>query len=419
MCSVIRPTERPWRKGLRLNRTQLLEIIMFVKVLKGWLLPIFLTLSIGAFAMGGWWLWAPVIGIMLGFMLGDALLPKDLTAPVESDSLLFSLPVYLVLPLLVVYNGILLWMFASGDVAQVGEWVRATLGVDLFAAREATTSWMQLVGGVLSAALLNGSAGTTSGHELTHRTSKPFDMIMGRLLLTFSADTSFAIEHVYGHHAQVCTMDDPATARRGEGFYAFAWRSTINSYVHAYHMEKTRLAKFGKSVWNPLVSPFMFGNLLNLVPAIIAFVLAGFVGVAVWIVIALISKQLLESQNYFAHYGFVREKGKPVQPYHSWNSNHWLSTNVLYSLARHSHHHAQADQPYWKLKAMPEAPQLPYGYLTMVVLTLVPPLFKHLMTPGLNDWDKNWASPAERELARQASVNSGMKGLDLAKPVLA
>ena len=120
-------------------------------------------------------------------------------------------------------------------------------------------------------------------------------------------------------------------------------------------MEKARLAKFGKSVWNPLASPFMRGNLANLVPAIAAFALAGFPGLGVWIVIAFVGKELLEIQNYFAHYGLVREAGKPVQPRHSWNSTHWMSTNVLYSLARHSHHHAQADAAYWTLDAMPEA----------------------------------------------------------------
>ncbi|MGA0104631.1 MAG: alkane 1-monooxygenase, partial [Steroidobacteraceae bacterium] len=275
------------------------------------------------------------------------------------------------------------------------------------------------MGGVLSAGLLNALAGTVAGHELTHRTSRPFDLVLGRWLLTLTADTSFAIEHVYGHHARVATPDDPATARRGESFYAFAWRSTIHSYVHAYQMEKGRLAKFGKSVWNLRVSPFMRGNLQNLVPAVAAFALAGLTGLAVWVVIAIIGKELLEIQNYFAHYGLVRESGKPVQPHHSWNSNHWMSTNVLYSLARHSHHHAAADAPYWTLDAMPESPNLPGGYLTMVPVALIPPLFKRLMTPALNEWDRKYATPAEREMARAASLKSGMRGLDLATPLAA
>ena len=46
-----------------------------------------------------------------------------------------------------------------------------------------------------------------------------------RIALTFDAD--FAIEHVYGHHRRLATTADPATARRGEHFYAFVARSVI------------------------------------------------------------------------------------------------------------------------------------------------------------------------------------------------
>jgi hypothetical protein len=392
---------------------------MFVKLLKGWLMPLCLALATLAIANGGWWLWAPALGLFAVFVLGDWLLPRDSSAAIASDSRLFDLPIYSILPLLVVLDGTLLWMLGSGDVMHVGALAREHLALDLFAARDATVHWTQWIGGVFSVALLNALAGTVAGHELTHRTSRPLDMAVGRWLLTFTADTSFAIEHVYGHHARVATPDDPATARRGEGFYAFAWRSTIHSYVHAYRLEKARLAKFGKSVWNPLVSPFMRGNVQNVVPAVAAFALAGGTGLAVWILIAFIGKELLEIQNYFAHYGLVREPGKPVQPRHSWNANHWMSTNVLYSLARHSHHHAEADAPYWTLDAEVDAPLLPGGYLAMLPVALCPPLFKHVMTPALNGWDRNHATPGERALARQASLTAGMRGLELAGSVRA
>jgi hypothetical protein len=41
------------------------------------------------------------------------------------------------------------------------------------------------------------------------------------------------------------------------------------------------------------------------------------------------------------------------------------------------------------------------------------------MTPALNEWDRSYASPAERELARAASLKSGMRGLNLAAPLAA
>jgi alkane 1-monooxygenase len=284
----------------------------------------------------------------------------------------------------------------------------------MWAAREASTHWAMWVGAIAGAALLNATAGTVAGHELTHRTAKPFDLFLGRWMLAFTADTSFAIEHVYGHHVRIGTVSDPATARRGESFYQFTRRSTIFSYVHAYQLERARLAKLGKTIWNPLNSPFMMGNLENLSFFVVAYAMAGFTGLAIWFVVAFIGKQFLELTNYFEHYGLVREPSQPVQPRHSWNSNHWMSSNVLYSLARHSHHHAEADAPYWTLRAYPNAPMLPAGYLSMIIIALFPPLFKRLMVPALNAWDETQANPAERALARQASVGSGMQGLKIA-----
>ena len=133
--------------------------------------------------------------------------------------------------------------------------------------------------------------------------------------------------------------------------------------------------------------------------------------------VAFRAKELLETQNDFAHYGLVRDPSTPVQPRHSWNSNGWMSTNVLYSLARHSHHHAEANEPYYARDAHVGAPRLPGGYLLMIPICLVPPLYKRLMTRALNDRNRDHATAAERELARQASLDSGMRGLALAHGV--
>ena len=160
-------------------------------------------------------------------------------------------------------NLVVFWLFGSGDPGGIGAWVLQHTGIDLFAARARSTRWEMWAGCVAMLGLTNATAGTVTGHELTHRTSHPLDLFLGRWMLAFTCDTTFAIEHVYGHHVRVATPDDPATARRGEGFYAFTWRSTIQSFVHAYQLERDRLAKTGKSIWNPLNSPFLRGNLEN------------------------------------------------------------------------------------------------------------------------------------------------------------
>jgi Fatty acid desaturase len=384
------------------------------KYLKGWLMPTVGVLYLFLLVKGGWWMWAPLGLTLVFFVAADHLLPRDVSGPPKVQiTALLNLPLYLMLPMLAILNFTVLWMFGSGDYLGYGAWVQENLGLDLFAGREATTSWMQWAGCILCAGLMNAVGGTVTGHELTHRTGHPFDLFMGRWMLAFTCDTSFAIEHVYGHHVQVATNADPATARRGESFYRFTVRSTIMSYVHAFQVERARLKRMGKSVWNPLASPFMRGNLENITLFLAAYGMAGWPGVGFWAILTFVGKQYLEITNYFEHYGLVRVPGQPVQPRHSWNSNHWASTNVLFSLARHSHHHAEGEAPYWTLDAYPNAPMLPNGYLSMLLIALVPPVFKKIMTPALNEWDDKHATAAERKLAQEASVNSGMNGLEI------
>ncbi len=382
------------------------------KYLKGWLMPALGILFFLMLLKGGWWMWAPFVMAIVFFIGADALFPRDVSGPPRVQiTPLLNLPLYLMLPLLALLNFTVLWLFGSGDMLGFGAWVQAHTGLDLFAGRAATTSWLQWAGCIVSVGLMNAVGGTVTGHELTHRTAHPFDLFLGRWMLAFTCDTSFAIEHVYGHHVQVATPADPATARRGESFYAFTVRSTIMSYVHAFQVERARLKKLRKSVWNPIASPFLRGNLENLALFVAAYLMAGWAGVGFWAILAFVGKQYLEITNYFEHYGLVRVPGEPVQPRHSWNSNHWASTNVLFSLARHSHHHAQGEAPYWTLSAFPNAPMLPKGYLSMLLIALVPPLFKRIMTPAPNEWDERQASPAERKLALAASQDSGMPGL--------
>jgi alkane 1-monooxygenase len=91
-----------------------------------------------------------------------------------------------------------------------------------------------------------------------------------------------------------------------------------------------------------------------------------------------------------------------------------LSNAVLFNLARHSHHHAEGDAQYWKLRACPDAPTLPYGYLTcMLLVYIVPTWYRDRMSPLVLDWDRRYASPVERRLAAQQNRDSGLPELQL------
>ncbi|MDG2464326.1 MAG: fatty acid desaturase, partial [Crocinitomicaceae bacterium] len=92
----------------------------------------------------------------------------------------------------------------------------------------------------------------------------------------------------------------------------------------------------------------------------------------------------LETINYVEHYGLVRKKlpmgrYERVQTHHSWNSNHIIGRIVLYELTRHSDHHFKPSKKYQILENKKESPQLPYGYPTSILLSLIPPLWFRIM----------------------------------------
>ena len=52
---------------------------------------------------------------------------------------------------------------------------------------------------------------------------------------------------------------------------------------------------------------------------------------------------------------------------------------------------------------------MPYGYLTMLYMAIFAPfLFNRVMSKKLIDWDKNFASSEEKELAKIENQRSGL-----------
>ena len=71
----------------------------------------------------------------------------------------------------------------------------------------------------------------------------------------------------------------------------------------------------------------------------------------------------------------------------------------------------EGEVPYQDLKPYPDAPMMINGYLTTMVVTLIPPLWHRLMTPKVLAWDRDYATAEERELAARANERSGIPTL--------
>jgi fatty-acid desaturase len=224
----------------------------------------------------------------------------------------------------------------------------------VLAARAATAAVHHVSAWVVTG-LMIGMVGTIPAHELTHRTWDRVSMFVGRWLLAFSFDTTFAIEHVYGHHRYVSTEEDPATAPRGRNVYFHVVASTLKGNVSAWRIERARLEKKRLAVWS-WRNAVIRGHLMSAALVAGAWAMGGWRAAAFFTACALWGKALLEIVNYMEHYGIVRDPATPVQPRHSWNTNRRISSWSMFNLTRHSHHHAQGEVPYQDLRPYPDAP---------------------------------------------------------------
>ena len=252
----------------------------------------------------------------------------------------------------------------------------------LFAVNQEGISGISLAGRITGLGMLCGVIGINVAHELGHRPGKK-EQMMAKLLLLSSLYTHFFIEHNRGHHRNVATHGDPATARKNELVYLFWIRSIIRSWLHSWSLESERLKRMEKSVlsWENEMLRFQIWQIL-LLGAILSFF--GLQTMGYFILAAIMGMLLLETVNYIEHYGLLRnqrENGRfeRVMPWHSWNSNHVMGRLLLFELSRHSDHHYKASKPYPLLDHMEKAPQLPTGYPGMMLLSLFPPVFFGIM----------------------------------------
>lgn len=238
--------------------------------------------------------------------------------------------------------------------------------------------------GLMTTVGIIGGVAISAAHELGHRRAR-LERRLSKLALAQTCYGHFFVEHNRGHHARVATPADPASSRLGESLYRFIPRSALGGVRSAWALERTRFARMGKSHWN------LRNDVLNawLLSAVLFAAMALWFGATVlpWLVgQAIIGFGMLETVNYLEHYGLRRQqlpdgRYERVGAAHSWNSNTVIANVFLFHLQRHSDHHAHPIRRYQSLRHSDEAPQLPTGYASMMLLALAPPLWRRVM-----DW---------------------------------
>jgi alkane 1-monooxygenase len=242
----------------------------------------------------------------------------------------------------------------------------------------ARTSALGIVSLTLSIGITTGVFGMLAAHELVHSRSRG-ERILGGIMLSGMAYRHFRIAHVHFHHRYAATARDSATARLGEGFYAFLVRTVSGQFAESWQFERARLNR--KGIWS---NRAIFDLAFTIVVCAAIFVAWHWQGLVFFMAQSFVAITVLELFNYIAHYGLMRRadisgKIEPLADHHSWNSSNVLVNLLIFNMGRHSYHHRKPSASYQELQYLRTAPELPAGYAGSILLALAPPLWRRVM----------------------------------------
>lgn len=242
-----------------------------------------------------------------------------------------------------------------------------------------------LTGHIMALGMMCGVFGINVAHELGHRPDR-FNQTLSKIMLTTSGYIHFFIEHNKGHHRNVGTPEDAATARKNESLYRFWMRSISGTYWSAWKIASKERQRKNQAIWH---DEMLRLQLIQWGAFLFVGLWYGWMIMAYMLLAAGFGIVLLETVNYIEHYGLERKKVsefryEDVHPVHSWNSDFVLGRIVLFELTRHSDHHTTPHKHYQVLETTSDASELPAGYPAMMMLSMIPPLWFRVMNKRIH-----------------------------------
>lgn len=349
-------------------------------------IPILLFSStpvVAHFLGGGYWylLTLAVFGIC---MILDPIVGDDpINAPEEMEKELEQSTFYRFMLWIYVPIQFLITLFCISLITNTPMEMFTVLGVGYHPLSTAEMIFLALSLGFVTA------TGATPAHELCHHGNQ-FDRFMGQALMTPISMADFYVYHNFHHHIHVATPLDPATSAYGENFWKFALRSTVLKSITAWKVEAERLGRKGSS-WFNIDNKMIKITIAQISWFSLLVYLFGWIALPLFIMQYLFPRLLLATADFAEHYGLMRKQNadgsyEKVRPEHAWDDSMIISSFFMCQIDRHSDHHANVGRPYQILRVMDKAPRLPLGYLNILFVTMVPPLWRKIIHPIIEEF---------------------------------
>ena len=368
--------------------------------------PVLIIVAIIGVFVGGPWVWTGAFLFGLAVVIDTLVTRQTVGAGFSEDKsplgiaffqnvVMYSmLPVFAILQVVLAWR---IWEFVSLDVASVGT-TQEVFGITVYQG----VTGMQMVGAVISSGIFAG-IGIIYGHELSH--TKGLSFVVSRWIMALSGSAHFCYAHVYNHHLELGSDNDPATAPRGRSMYAHLPISYLGQSKFLFEKEKERLARMDFSFFS-WRNKWLRGYAMSLPSLFLFWVAGGWTGIVCLLTVWIISNFELEALNYLEHYGLIRKKGEPIEYRHSWDNSTAFTSWFFIEIGRQADHHDRGDTHFWELDEV-GAPNTKKGYFCIFAIALIPPLFHKLMEKELSDWDKNYAGEDELKIAKVMNEVAG------------
>jgi hypothetical protein len=232
--------------------------------------------------------------------------------------------------------------------------------------------------------------GTCAAHDLIHRRSR-WQARVGRLLAAVSGYPLLAFEHL-AHHRRPGDVARAEWPEENESVWTFAARRSRLILLAAWQCAR------GHHGAPSTQGPLLAACTITVFSAGVYAAALGWQGLLLYLGTAIGVGFGFQAITYLQHWGL----GAPADaPARAWEDSCRFQAWVTFNVSFHQAHHTQSQRPYYQLGLEPGAPRQPAGYVILLVLCMVPALWRKLMRPVLDTWRSQPLAtpPAGRRLA--------------------
>lgn len=230
---------------------------------------------------------------------------------------------------------------------------------------------------------------TCVAHDLLHRRSRG-GRLLGHVLAGVSGYPLLGYEHSR-HHNLPGNTAAAEWPREDESVWRFSLRRLIA-------IGPETLGPRGGLLVGDYRSPTVQGLRLAVLTTGITFVsfgsAAGWLAATIYGACCVLVTFSIQLVTYMQHWGLGDDNCSDAKARgFGWESDCRFQAWVTMGLSLHYTHHQRGDLPYYRIHLASDSPRLPMGYVLLMFVAFVPPLWRTLMTPVLRYWQLQPSSP--------------------------